>query len=85
MRDASEVFLLFKSDPDSSSSELARFISGFPGAQDVWITEGAYSFIARFSVPEASVPLLPGRLLKNKSVLEIECVPAPLSCGRLGR
>ena len=72
------VFVLLKSDPKASSTELARFIARFPGMQEVWMTEGKYSFVARFSAPLESIPQLRSKILRNKAVLEVDCLPAPI-------
>ena len=72
------AFVLFKSDPRKSSSELAKFISKFPGFKEVWFTEGEYSFVARFNAPLDSLGELTAKLKKHKSVLEIDCLNAPV-------
>jgi len=72
------VFVLLKSDPKASSTELARFIARFPGMREVWMTEGKYSFVARFSAPLESIPQLRSKILRNKAVLEVDCLPAPI-------
>jgi len=59
--------------------ELVDFISRFPGLQEVWATEGTYSFIARFHAPEGAIPLLASQLSKHKAILQFEIVNAPLS------
>ena len=77
MRASQTVFFLVKSEP-SPIKELADFILRFPGLQEVWATEGAYSFIARFQAPEGAIPLLASQLSKHKAILQLETINAPL-------
>jgi len=72
------VFFLVKSDPESSSLELAKYFQKFPGFDSAWMTEGEYSFVAKFSAPEGAVPLLERRLARNKAILELKCLNAPI-------
>ena len=78
MSEIQNAFFLLKSDTRKSSSELARFISRFPGFKEVWLTEGEYSFVARFNAPAESLPRLVAKLRKHGAVLEIICLPAPV-------
>lgn len=73
-----DVFFLLKSDPNVSSSEIARSIRQLPGAREVWMTEGEYSFIARFSAPSGAVPVLGSRISRNRGVVGLEVAPAPI-------
>jgi len=58
--------------------DVADFISRFPGLQEVWMTEGTYSFIARFHAPEGAIPLLASQLSRHKAILDLEFAPAPI-------
>ena len=78
MAEVQNAFFLFKSDPRKSSSELARFISEFPGFKEVWFTEGEYSFVARFNAPAESLGELAAKLRRHCAVLEIICLHAPV-------
>ena len=82
---AQSVFVLLKTDPKSSSTELARVIARFPGMQEVWLTEGKYSFVARFSVPPESLQRLKSAIARNKAVLGVECLPAPVGVEKMKR
>ena len=74
----SDVFFLVKSDPECSSLALAKFLQRFPGFDSAWMTEGEYSFVAKFSAPEGAVPLLERRIARNKAILELKCLNAPI-------
>lgn len=73
------IFFLLKSDPKASSVEVGSFIRKFPGVKEVWMTEGEYSFLAKFAVPEGTVGLLTDRISRNPKILELSCLTAPIS------
>jgi len=78
VRASETVFFLVKSRP-CPIKELADFVLRFPGLQEVWATEGTYSFIARFQAPEGAIPLLASQLSKHKAILQLETINAPIS------
>ena len=78
MPSAQNVFFLLKSDPKASSSEIARSVRKLPGVKELWMTEGEYSFVARFSVPECTIQLLESKISSNPRILETSCLTAPI-------
>ena len=72
------AFFLVKSDVRKRSADLAGAIAKVPGFREVWFTEGEYSFLAKFSAPEESLPGLESRIRRQPGILGVSCLPAPL-------